>query len=688
MIERFNQFLDNNREKVQGASFLIGGVVIACFAQLTLVLSLNQPGFWDISKWAATIGANSSPLSGLLLYILAGWFFIRGCNILENKFANIDIPTTEKKNLAPRFGFWITSAGLSLFTSFYAVNNSSEANASVTFTWLISIIFFAISVLIYSEWKPITGKDLLNYFYQRRVEALILLVIILVAFFIRFQNVEFHPYAFINDEGEMGKNGECIFSGKCQNLFDFGWAGQSNFAFLPTAISILLFGRTAIAVRLVSVAWGTLAVLFTYLFTREVLGKKQALIAASILATLPFHVHFSRIGVDNIIDSISSAAILWLFFRALKYESTILYMLAGIIGGLCFATYPGSRLAPMIVVFCMVVLCIYYPKFIKTQKHNFVIFIFALAITAAPFISFFVSQPDGFSARMKSEGIFWNNIYQNQLADGKTGLEILSDQFFRSSLVFILTPAPYNFYNSPNPYLTDLAAILFMIGLAYTLRRLLDIRYLTILIWFWITVILGSTITGGPPTNQRMLMSTPALSIIIAIGLSTIFDLIPLNGKYFKRISNTVILSLVLMIGYQNLAFYFKTYRNGFFFEDPANEITYETKTAISSLHEKGRLYFIGTPDVPYLLFASIDYFSPDVEKKYLNEINSNILTMLPTDKDALFIATPDRKSDLLDLVKFIPGGILTDFDRRNHPNETLFLSYKVSKSLLNSINP
>jgi hypothetical protein len=148
------------------------------------------------------------------------------------------------------------------------------------------------------------------------------------------------------------------------------------------------------------------------------------------------------------------------------------------------------------------------------------------------------------------------------------------------------------------------------------------------------------------------------------------------------------LLVFVLFVGYQNISFYFGEYRIGHFFEDPTNELTYETHTLISPLHTDGRFYLICDPDIPYLSFASFDFFSPDVEKKYFYEVSPQALALLPNDKDALFVATADRKLEVEKLTQLIPGGEWSEFKRRNQPSETLFYSYKIKKSALQNFKP
>jgi hypothetical protein len=689
MIKQLFAFQTMNKQTLRGYSFLAAGIATACLAQLSLILALDQPEFWDFGNLFSGLGNNSSPLAGLLLYGLSGWLFIRSLRILSSNSPNFNVSTVEFQPDQPRFGFWSTCLGLAALTAYFAGSQFADSySPALAVVWLFNIALLIVSVLIVIRWQFPSYQGISPWFGAHWQELIGLAIIVSAAFMVRYWNIELHPYSFINDEGQMGINGICIVSGPCNNIFEMGWAALPMLAFLPTGISVSALGHTATAVRLVSVIIGTLAVLAVYLFTRLVFGKKEAWVAMVLLAVLPLNVHFSRLGVPNIIDSLSTTTILGLLLLGMKRGSTLSFLAAGILGGLCMYTYPGTRLAPILGFGAIGYVALRVPGFLKAQIHNIAIFVLALVITAAPIAGYFYANPNYFFARMDREGIFQNNIVGSEVQGGRSIPEILIDQFMRSSLVFIVTPAPSNFFNSPNPYLTPLAAIFFMLGLAYTLWRIKEERYLILFIWFWAAIILGSTLTGGPPSSQRMLMSTPALVIITAIGICKVMENIPQIGKLTRWLQIAGLLVFVAWVGYKDLSFYHYEYQVGHFFEDPTNEFTYESASIISPLHDTSRLYLIVEPSVPYLSFPNFDYFSPDVEKAYFEQVTPQSLADLPKDKDALFIATPGRLTDLKKLADLIPGGEWSEVPRRYQPANMLYYSYKIKQSDLQAFKP
>jgi hypothetical protein len=356
----------------------------------------------------------------------------------------------------------------------------------------------------------------------------------------------------------------------------------------------------------------------------------------------------------------------------------VAFLAAGIVGGLCFYTYPGTRLAPAIGMLAIGYIVLKNHRALKDHVFHIFIFIFSLIVTVAPIAAYFMANPAVFFGRMQEEGIF-----QTQSIHAGNVVGILTEQFMRSSLVFILTSAPTNFFSSPRPYLTPLAAIFFVLGLCYTVWRIREERYFILFIWFWAAILLGSTFTGGPPTSQRMLMSTPSLAIITAIGICRFTENIIKTFRYSARLQALCLLIFIGWVFYKDVNYYQYEYRLNHYFEDATNEFTYETATEISQLHSDGRLYLLADPLENYLSYANFNYLSPDVKKVALNEVTLQSLAELPRDEDALFIATPDRADDLRKIATLIPGGTWNEVQRRFQPIYALYYSYKIQPANL-----
>lgn len=680
------------QSKRGGAALLILSLVMAATAQYTLYLSYSvDSAYWNVSEWLLRVGNNTTPIPGLILYALAGLLLAFSLRSLEEALPSFgELWHGTRPALPPRFGFWLTAAGLALLTASYTAQpRAAQDNGyALAFTWILSLALFSFSLLRQTGWQAPRLEDIRAWLTQNRLELAFVLLLLMLAIALRTYDLEIHPYSMVNDEGEMGKGALCLLRGECRNIFAIGWASQSYVAYLPYALTVRLLGNdAALPIRLVSVVTGTLAVLFTYLVSREAFGKRTALVAGLVLAALPYHIHFSRLGVDNIVDSLSSALILWLIMRAIRTGAPGYYLLAGIASGLCLYTYPGSRLAPALGLLAWGWAVITQGKFLRAQWRNLFILLAAALLTAAPLIGTYQSNPE-FNQRINSVGLLQGNRLQEEMDyTGLNAVQVLIAQFFKSSLPFIISEGAFNFFSSPRAYFTPPAAVFLMLGLAVAVWKLRDWRLLAVLAWFFAPMVFGSALTVGPPSHQRMLGSAPASAILVALGLVTVTQALGGLNQLLRRLATLLLLAFLLFTGYRDTVFYFSEYRASHLFEDLSNEITYESRTLIRSLEGNGRLYLIGEP-MTKVHFGNFDYFNPDVEKYDFNVITPEALASLPQDQDALFLAIPYREPDLRLVAEWLPGGTWIAERRRNQPEYPLYFAYKVSKEQLQSYQP
>jgi hypothetical protein len=131
--------------------------------------------------------------------------------------------------------------------------------------------------------------------------------------------------------------------------------GREPLMLYATAGASLLFGPTALAAK--AAIFGIATIPAAYLFGREAaarLGERAArvvgLLSALVLATLYWHVHFSRLGLRTITLPLFLALGLGLLLRAVRLRSLRTAALAGTAMGIATYTYTSIRLAPIALV--------------------------------------------------------------------------------------------------------------------------------------------------------------------------------------------------------------------------------------------------------------------------------------------------------------------------------------------------
>jgi 4-amino-4-deoxy-L-arabinose transferase-like glycosyltransferase len=615
---------------------------------------------------------------GALCLVLAVIGFILSMQLLEQNPFTAEELETIKPILLPSI-LWVIIIGLITISVIYVADNvkSVETDRFAVFFWVIAI---GLS-LILTWWTTIQQLLTHGFVFFRdkikvnRVEVIALSFVLGIAFLLRAISLSAHPYPWSGDEASIGIEARRILNGEITNFFDTGWSSQPNWSFVPTALTEFIFGQNIFAVRLASALAGTLAVLFVYLTARVLFNPTVGLMAGAFLATLPYNVHFSRIGVSNIVDSLFSSMLFWLIAKALKDDDPRFYYSAGIVGGLCIYTYAGTRLALILAGIIFLFVSIRQRGYLVSHWKHLITFAFGVLLSMAPQAAFFARHPYIFLGRFGQEGIFLNGwLAQRAIQTGQSQLDILIDQFTRTTMVFVASPAPGNFFNSPEPYLTVLGSILFLLGMAYAVAHILETRYFMLLVWFWAVILFGGILTLNPPANTRMLMTSPPVAILMALGIFKITEYLQKFHLVPERASVPIFLAMVLIISYQNINFYMVKYRNNMYFADANGEFAMETGLMANDLRDVYALYFIGAPRI-FSGFPTIPFLAPQYPRSDLKAEDIPTLTLQPDQKVAFF-AIPENRPLLEEISQKFPGGERGLIYRKPRPNEILFEYY------------
>lgn len=580
--------------------------------------------------------------------------------------------------MIPRI-LWVIVIGLVTISVIYVADNvkSAETDRFAVMSWAAAIVLS----MIITWWREIrllfTGKfaSLKEKIRTNRVEFLVLCLVLGMAFLLRTIGLSAHPYPWSGDEASIGLEARRILNGEITNFFDTGWSSQSNWSFVPTAITEMIFGQNIIAIRMASALAGTAAVLFVYLTASVLFNPTIGLIAGAFLATMPLNVHFSRIGVSNIVDSLMSSMLFWLIAKALRDEDPRYYYSAGIVGGLCIYTYAGTRLALILAGVTFLFLIIRQRSYLFSHWKHLLAFSLGVMLSMAPQATFFAQHPDIFLGRLAQEGILFNGwLAQRAIETGQSQLDILINQFTRTTMVFIASPAPSNFFNSPEPYLTVLGSILFLFGMGYALAHLLETKYFIILVWFWAVILFGGILTLNPPANTRMLMTSPPVAILLAIGTYQVVEYLQKFRILPERAVVPIFFAVAFIITYQNIKFYMIEYRTNMYFQDANSEFAMETGLMANDLREVYSLYFLGAPRV-FSGFPTLPFLAPKYPRADLTAENLATLNIAP-DQKAAFFAIPENRPLIEEISQKYPGGERGLIYRKTRPGEVLFEYY------------
>ena len=372
----------------------------------------------------------------------------------------------------------------------------------------------------------------------------LLILILLIALFLRFYKLGQNPPGLYWDEAAIGYNAYSILKtakDEYGNFLPVSFRSfddyKAPFYIYLTVPSIAVFGLNEFAVRFPSAFFGVLTVLLTYLATREIFkNNKIALFSSLFLAISPWHLQFSRAAFEaNLMLFLNLLGfLLFLHFGKLPSKG-YKYLIASVISfGLAFNAYHAARI--WVPLFLLMITIFYFKKLIGLRLK--------LIVPAAILILLIFPAVSNFqraTTRAKSVAIFGKPNFMQNFISGYLAhfspnfLFIAGDQIGRHSI-----PGFGQLYVFQLPLV-----ILGVISLAA--KRTVDGRLL--LAWFILSAI-PAAVSTPVPHALRSITIVPLWSIITALGTVHLLE---------SKIKNTIrylLIAAILLIAFYNFATY------------------------------------------------------------------------------------------------------------------------------------
>lgn len=338
------------------------------------------------------------------------------------------------------------------------------------------------------------------------------LAIVALAFALRVYQVTYSPYGFFCDEASNALDAYYLLT----TLHD------QHGAFLPAYFQALgewkggfhiywdvpfvaLFGLSELAVRMGAATEGTVTAWLTYLFVSKAINRPVALISALLLATSPWHIMASRVGINEV-TSLPLITALMLTFLYLGMQRPRLLGLVFVSAALgVYAYFAGRLFFPVLLI---IVLIIYAPVFLKYWREcipggiaaGVVMIPTAMAVANGTFFTHFnqvTSMPQSLSGKL---AMFWGN-YQLYLGP---------------SFLFQTTDAIYRHYVRGFGLIYPILAPFIVIGLVAMIARLRR-AYVLLLALLALYPVPGAL--ASAPYLPRAISGVLVFQIIAAIGI-------------------------------------------------------------------------------------------------------------------------------------------------------------------------
>jgi hypothetical protein len=509
-----------------------------------------------------------------------------------------------------------------------------------------------------------------------RTDVLVLGGLVAVALAARAVELGTVPRAFSGDEGEMGMEARAVLDGKVGEPFATGWLSHPRLWFLAQALSLRLFGDDVAGLRTLSALIGAATVPAVYLLGRVAWSRAVGLTAAALLAVYHVHVHFSRLGLNNVVDPLFVVLGFAALLHALRTGSRFAYAAAGVSLGVAQHFYMGARLAPLVVAAVLVYAVLAAPRRLWEQRTALPYAGLGFVLGFGPLLRFFLEHRADFNARLERVGLVQSGAWDERRAAGEGPWEIVGEQLRGAFGAFATVPDRSEFYGAGVPLLDPVSSVLLVAGLALALVRPPRAGGVLLLAWLVGGALLGGALLVDPPQTPKYVHAAPALCLGVALGLDAGRRLLARHASVGARAATVAVGAAVLALAAWNVRFYFGEYT-------PRGTYLGQRTEAATAI---GR-YVAGIPGRPYVyLFAapatvmsngSIRFLAHPLEGVDVLEpvAAARELPAPPPGRRPVYVFLPERSGELLVVRRAVPRGTLTI--RRSPVDERrLFVGY------------
>jgi 4-amino-4-deoxy-L-arabinose transferase-like glycosyltransferase len=431
-----------------------------------------------------------------------------------------------------------------------------------------------------------------------------------LGFLLRGINTGGIPNTLTGDEASAGLFAVEFRNGSVDNILGFGWYSFPALYFYIQALSISVFGQTTEALRLTSALAGALTVGAVYLAAKTMYGHRAGLYAAIFLAALHFHVHFSRIGLNNIWDGFWFTVILGLVWWAWKNERREGFLLAGLALGLSQYDYVSVRLLFLLIPAWLVVASLAdSARFQRNLAAIVLMFLIAIVIFL-PLAANYARHVDQFLAPMQRVSLLGPWLQNEEQITGQPGWRILASQLWVSLQAFTNTQLRH-WYTPGVAMLRSFAAGFFLLGAALIGIEWRKPQNWLLLMWLGVFVVSGG-MSESTPAAQRYIGAAPAAAIVLGYALAGISDRLTAALKQSAKAFTVISLAIVALLAADDLNFYFNDFTRRGDYAGTNTAIAQYLATYLQDKPAGMQVAFFGEPRMGYRSISTLPYLAPN----------------------------------------------------------------------------
>jgi hypothetical protein len=472
---------------------------------------------------------------------------------------------------------------------------------------------------------------------------------------IRFYKLGLIPFVVEGDGGRIGQVALSTARGPLANPFAT-WESMGGGYLQGIALSMLAFGRSLFALRLLPAIGGSLAVPALYLLGRRLFGPRVALMAGILLATSHSHVHFSRtVAVSYTQGTFLVPLMLYFLLSGLETKSSLRMAAAAVILSIHFSIYVDSVIFMIYsLVFLMVARVVARPL-MRGRGPQVAAFLVAAAIMLLPQTYYAVSHPAEYLNRFYADGAVQSGWLADKVAEtGQSSATILGGRVVHAFLSLFYYPAE-DFYGTTKSMIHFMTTALFLMGLAFALWRTRDPHFMLVNGYLFApAVAIGLTAIPPSADSYRMLTALPAAVLLAGVGLEELMRVLTLPGTAGAKVRVGLSGLLLLAISLLNLKTYFVDFAGRCRYGgDPQTRFASYLGEYLRSLDPSDEVFLLSDEVFQYGTHGSVDFLSGGLAvQNFPNHVQQ--LRIAP---GRVVIASPPRINELREWIEDNPGG-------------------------------
>lgn len=465
----------------------------------------------------------------------------------------------------------------------------------------------------------------------------ILLFIIVLAFFLRFYKITQYPPSLYWDEVSLGYNAYSILSTgadeygvKYPFIFEAFQENKLPGYIYSVVVSIAVFGLNELSVRFPAVIFATASVYAIYLISQQLVSGKQGTIfsalSALFFAISPWSIQFSRAGFEATGGVFFALLGIYFFLSHKKILSCIFFAVS------CYFYYQFLIFSPLLFIS----LTVLQDKNLKEKIKINITVLITLLVLLTPLVLTLLTSSQGrihqiegpftdlqlqdkfVAQRIKANNSFASRLIHNRFTYGIPKMFSEYRKHFTSDFLF-----KYGDLNQRHR--VDGTGVFYKSFILFMLAGIwssLQNRKLLKLILPWITLSpLAASLVYPNPHALRAIMLNPALLILSALGANFLLQQVSLVSKYVRLL---FIFLIIITTGY-----FLQTYLVSYFdytiklarMWAPGHTELFSYLNKIENKYDQ--IYITGKYWRPYIFFLFYNKYPPSLYQA--NPSNSKI---------------------------------------------------------------